>query len=155
MLLKPMRLEISEELVDEFKDRAKAAFPTETWAALLGKIEPDKITVDELWMPAGLSKYCHRSYVDIQGDWSTAAKRYAKKLGKVVLGDIHSHPYDLVELTARKPHRPDASPSEGDYDRQRDGLLQGICLVTETKTHQLRARIRFWGMTIPFVETVT
>jgi hypothetical protein len=154
MIRAHIRLDVGEDVIEEFKDSAKAKFPRETYAILLGRIEVDRVQVTELYVPADVDKHCHTSAVNVQQCWGAKAKRYAKAVGLVVLGDIHSHPYEAAEMEARRPHLPDASPSEGDLKRSKFGILQGICLVTESNTGKLRSRVRFWGAAIHLVEVI-
>lgn len=139
----PVSLTISNSLINSFQKKAKTFFPNECFAFLLGCGENDKIIAKEFYYPNDLENHCRPNCVYVQDKWIKEVKQYARKNKFIVSGSLHSHPYSLSELKNRIPHLPDRSPSEADYDL--DWGLVGICVITETKCHQLRARTRFWA----------
>ena len=134
-------LRVSERVTEEFKKKAKASFPNEAFAYLLGHAEAESIVIDDLFYPSDVDNYCSPEAVDVQYEWMTEAKRQARLTDKMIVGDIHSHPHKYK--TAK--NRPDTSPSETDWDGLVDGHVMAICLVTQTKNGRLRARTKFWG----------
>lgn len=147
MNLGQLKINVTTEVTDEFTARAKDSFPNETFAYLVGKyVTPDHVEVTKIIVPENVDAHCSPAEVDVQDKWLKAAKRKAKSEGLVVVGDIHSHPYSAAEIAARRPHKPDTSPSESDLERSLcAGPIMAICLVTESKAGRLTARIRFWS----------
>jgi len=134
-------IQVSERLTKDFKKRAKASFPNETFAYLLGRIEGEgeKIVVDGLYYPQNTEEFCGPNFVYVQDDWIKEAKKEAKNLGMIVLGDIHSHPYK------KHAKNTDTSPSEADWESMEYGQIMAICVIKQLKNGHLRARTRFWG----------
>ena len=151
MLIRQVTVQVSPEVTEAFKAKAKANFPKEAFAYLLGHQDNETIQIDDLFYPTGVDDYCHPGYVDVQDKWIRQVRRRAKQTGVMIVGDIHSHPYAIAEIEARRPHHPDTSPSTIDWERTRFGLLMGICLLTETTNGRLRAKIKFWGPLVPVV----
>ncbi len=136
----PFKVDIPRRLVDEFKKAAKAAFPRETFAYLIGHEAGTSVGVEELYFPEDLDTHTTEESVNVADHWLIDAKAHARDIEATVLGDIHSHPYKH-----RRGHgEPDRSPSESDIDRAWSNLY-GICLVRQDKNGRLRASIRFYS----------
>jgi proteasome lid subunit RPN8/RPN11 len=140
---RPVTVQVSEKITEEFKAKAKASFPNEAFAYLLGYTEEDKIIIDSLFYPTGMESHCTPHHVHVQHGWRAEARREAKRTGTEIVGDIHSHPY---YYDSKKDSRLcDTSPSETDWDGVRDGEITGICVVQQIKDKRLRARVKYWG----------
>lgn len=135
-------IHVPERLTNQFKKQAKASFPNETYAYLLGHHEDGKIFVDDLYSPPNIDDFCAPGIVNVQWDWITSAKRHGRRNDMIIVGDIHSHPYNKAQA---KKYSADLSPSETDWDGLAAGQIMGICLVKQTKDGKLRAKTKFYG----------
>lgn len=119
-MLRPIKVEVPRSVARQFRELSKRQFPKEAFAVLIGRSAGTIVEVEELWIPDDLDEHTSTLEVRVQLDWWKDANKAAKELGLEIVGDIHSHCYELAELT-------------------------GICQVTENKQRERRARIRFWG----------
>ena len=142
-MLERLKVTYPRDVEAGFRKRARKAFPNETMAYLLGHLKGDKIEILYNYFPDDLEKFCAPSYVYVQDRWIVKARKLAKKLGCVLLGDIHSHPYNHGEIKLGMGR--DHSPSEIDLTRRLYGPLQGICLVRQGATGRLSTSLRLWG----------
>lgn len=122
---------------------AKARFPREMFAYLLGNIAGDLITIDDIWTPEDLEKYADDTSVEPPPDWLLDAQEQAHDDGLMVVGWAHSHPYRYAEGWTAKDH----SQSENDLDC---GILLPVSAVVLVQDvgkikRRLRASVRFWG----------
>jgi hypothetical protein len=140
---KPVTIQVSEKITEEFKQKAKTSFPNEAFAYLMGHTDEDKIVVDNLFYPTDVESHCTPQYVHTQHSWRSEAKREAKRNGKQIVGDIHSHPYRYDKTKSGRLS--DTSPSETDWNGVYDGEISAICVVQQIKDGRLRARVKFWG----------
>lgn len=145
-------LDCPKKIINEFKTLAKDAFPKETIAFLCGTIEYDLITIEELWVPENVLKYCTKDTITLQPTWSTDAIDYAKDNDLVIVGDIHSHP-----VSYHYSYAVSTLPSEQDIESR--GLawqqISGICAVRQSKLGRLTSTVKFWGPTVPLNVRVT
>jgi len=143
-------------LVEQFKRAAKAVFPLEKYALLIGtdvKSGPRRIiTVTEIHFPEGADSFCRPGVVKVQGEWIATAADHARESGTELVGDIHSHPWTYREWSAIDGV-PGRQRSESDHDSMVWDKIAGICRVYETSTGRLRASVRFWPPTAP-LETI-
>lgn len=152
MLYNPLKVHVPSKLEADFVSRAKRAFPKEVLAYLIGHADENHtLDVKEIMYPADVDLHTTRDAVDVQWRWVREARRRAKAINGMVVGDIHSHPYTATELHGR---RPDCSPSENDLTRAKPGEIQGICTISQGKDGRLRARVRYWGIIRPAMEVV-
>ena len=151
MYLRTIKVCVSRSLLSEFKRKAKAAFPQETFGYLLGRDAGTVVEVEELYIPLDVDEWCSVNSVTISDEWLPDAKRHAAEHGLKVVGDIHSHPYRHREVGKLKP---DCSPSAVDID---GGIqtISAICQVRQCKTGRLVATVRFWGPMFPVEEHIT
>lgn len=155
MLFRQMRIRMSSRVRRIFIARVKKNFPCEALGYLIGRTDENyTLHVEEIFFPEDLDSKCTPMYVDVQHSWIRAARRRARQLKAMVLGDIHSHPYTQEELILRKLS-PDCSPSEGDLLRSSPGLVAGICLVKQCRDGKLRSRIKYWGPMVPVREVLS
>lgn len=138
--------EISKKLINEFKILAKKSFPKEVIAYLCGTIEQNIITVEELWVPDNVLKYCTKDTILIQPTWSSEAIDYAKDNDLIVVGDIHSHPvsYEYSYAVSNMPSESDVLSRGLAWEQ-----ITGICVVRQSKTGRLTSSVKFWGPTVP------
>lgn len=151
-ILRPITVKFPKRLVAQFKKQAKAAFPHETWAALLGTERVNgsrSMEVCSLFVPESVSKHCKTATIDMQHGWFTEAQEYAQENDIVLLGDIHSHPYTYDILKASHYKLLDRTLSEPDLDYTRWDGLSAIMVVEEYRPFKLRARYRIWGPITP------
>src|ERR1017187_5039090 len=140
-------LSIPSKLERDFVSRAKAAYPREAYAYLLGILAGDHVHIEDLYIPEGADRYATDERVNVLDHWIVEALEAAREEDLTVVGDIHSHPYPLQEADGR---RLDCSQSEADIDRPRL-LIAGVCVVQQIKWRgkvTLRASIRYWGPTL-------
>lgn len=148
--LECIQIEIPNQVIQQFKKQAKAAFPRETFAYLIGRDAGTVVEVESLFVPDGLDSHCTPASVAVQPHWLVDAKEYAAdNAAASVVGTIHSHPYTFAESGGC---RLDRGLSEADHEALRGQGISGVCTVQQAKSGSLRASIRFWGPTIP-VET--
>lgn len=119
---------------NEFRRRAREAFPKETVACLLGTATSRYVRITDLWIPEDMQG--DRGYVIFD---DSDAKNVARDLGLLHLGDIHSHCWPWPKMK----NVVDASPSEDDL-AQPGVKLQAICAVTQSAKGRLSTRIRVW-----------
>lgn len=141
--------EISKKLVSEFKAQAKSAFPKETIAYLCGTLEHNIITIEELWVPEDVLRYCTHDTVTIKPEWAIEAIEYAKDNDMVICGTIHTHPFTKEELAIYSGTGKHQSEADIDSCGLAWQQISGICVVKESKSGRLSASIRFWGPTVP------
>lgn len=155
MLFRQMRIRMSSRVRRIFIARVKKNFPCEALGYLIGRTDENyTLQVEEIFFPVDLDSKCTPSQVNVQHSWLRDARRRARELKAIVLGDIHSHPYTQEEL-ARYKISPDCSPSEGDLARSSIGLVAGICLVKQGSDGKLRTRIKYWGPMVPVREVLS
>jgi|GEM_PF-2967438 proteasome lid subunit RPN8/RPN11 len=124
------RVKIKRGALDHFRKKARAAFPLEIQAYMIGKI----VSVNEI----DVTKIVYTTEYGVQTRGSVswyladlnAAKIKASKMGQTIVGDIHSHPSW------------DAVMSKDDYAVciREAYSIQGIVSVSNKK----RTRIHFW-----------
>ena len=141
MRVEPVKVELPSKLVKEFKCEAKKAFPKETLAYILGRINGHNFDVEELWWPDDINNHTSTDEIRLQPYWAAEAQEHAKEHGLQIIGTIHTHPYKYGEVKG-----PDRAPSENDLDSELAcyGLI-GICRVVENKNGHLRTSIRLWS----------
>ena len=151
MQLRNIRICVGRKLIGEFKKEAKAVFPRETFAYLLGRDAGTVVEIEELFFPPDVNDYCSENSVTIGEDWLYSAKEHAKESSLSVVGDIHSHPYRHRDIGRLKP---DCAPSAQDMDC---GIphISAICQVRERRDGSLISSVRFWGPMFPVSEEIS
>ncbi|MFN3323408.1 MAG: Mov34/MPN/PAD-1 family protein [Bryobacteraceae bacterium] len=139
--MRTIRVEIPRLLVERFKREAKASFPRETFAYLVGQNCGDLVVIEDLFTPDDVRNYCTEAAVNVPNHWPAEARAFAKENEAEVVGDIHSHPRSYEVW---KGQITEWTPSEGDHAEGWCGLC-GICVVSEQKDGRLRASVRFYG----------
>ena len=142
-------LECPKKIITEFKNVAKKAFPSEILCYLEGTIEYDLITIDDLWIPDNVLKYCNHNTVNIQDTWAVNAIEYAKDNDMEIIGTLHSHPYTKEELSIYSCTGNHQSESDIDSCGLAWKQISGICVIKEFNSGRLSSSIRFWGPTVP------
>ena len=128
-------------VLHRFKRQAKAAYPYETYALLLGHKSKGIYLIEELYTPPDVADHCTEDYVEMQDHWMHVAMELAREEGWVVLGDSHSHPR---QYKSWKGMLKENTPSKGDFECGWGGL-GAICAVAEQKDGRLRASVAFYG----------
>jgi hypothetical protein len=137
----------------QIKRQAKLAFPNETMAYLLGVDAGTNVEVCRLWVPPDVSDSGTPDQISLLDHWRPAAEEKAEELELAVLGTFHSHPYPLTPLGKTRCHMlEDPTPSSADFLNSAElGPLIGICVIAETRSHELRSTLKIWGPQIPVV----
>lgn len=144
----PIKVEVSRRLLDRFKRAAKAAFPCETFAYLIGQNAGSLQIVEDLYFPEGVERNCTTNAVWSEEHWLAEATTYARDEDAAVIGDIHSHPRTFARWGGQLS---ECTPSAGDHAIGWHGLC-GICVVSEQQDGRLKAAARFYGPS-PQIET--
>jgi hypothetical protein len=149
-----INLAVPAKLEREIITRAKAMFPRESFAYILGTIAGDSVHLDELWIPDDLDQWTSEDCVLVQPSWAVDAAAEAKESGLVIVAWLHSHCYLRFEGEGLMKDR---SQSEADLDCGFQLPISAICVVQDIgkKRRRLRASVKFWGFTLPVeVKTV-
>jgi hypothetical protein len=132
--VKAITVRCPRRLVEQFKRAAKAVFPLEKYALLIGTDERSgarrTITVTEIYCPEGADDFCKSGLVRVQGEWIAAAADHARESGAELVGDIHSHPWTYREWSAIDGV-PGRQRSESDHDAATWDKIAGICRSTK------------------------
>jgi proteasome lid subunit RPN8/RPN11 len=138
-------------LAEEFKAAAKAAFPREEYAIILGTATKGGVYRPSfLYFPPDVEKYATPDLIWIQDHWWASAKKAAKDQKLSLLGDLHSHPWPKEWIPEKE-----SSPSAADLDRgahlrrktRRKEPIMGICSVYPTG-RGMDCNIRFWSASL-------
>jgi len=142
-----------KNLRQQFIKAAKAAFPREEFACLLGRRDENGIfSIEELYFPPGRENSATKDYVQPELDWFEWAREIGFQKGLIILGDIHSHCYD-----ANKEGVADTSPSEQDFtylaaikdEVEHYYSILGICRVAK-KGRRFYSDIVLYPAMIPY-----
>lgn len=147
-MVREIRLEIPRRLVEQFKRQAKAAWPREAFAFLLGRDAGDVVEFEDLYVPDGIQ--ATETEITHNPAHMVEAREFAHDDGLDVVGDIHSHPRRYARWGGSLLER---TPSEGDHEIGWRGIA-GVCVVAEQRDGRLRAAVKFYGPSIPVVERV-
>ena len=136
--MKPLQVNFPLSLRRRFSRRAKAAFPVETLAVMIGQRKGCQIDVLDLLFPEPAS--ADENTVSVNHTWYDILNCGYQREGLQVIGDLHSHCYAHPII--------DAAPSETDWE-QVNGLpssctLHAVCAITQKENGKRRARFRFW-----------
>lgn len=144
------------KLSSKLYKRAKKAFPNEEYAILIGKRLKNKdFEVVFLYFPTERLNDQHPEHVNVDQNWFETAHEMALTFGLEVLGDIHSHCYDVYE----EGGNPGTDPSEADWEWAEEMKnisggkyrLLGIVRVLK-KGDKVSCRARFWpAMDLPII----
>lgn len=143
--MRAIEVSVERSVLEDFKRRAKVAFPRETMAYLIGRDLGDRMSIEGLYVPMGQAVYCSALKVAIPPRWEDEAREHARGLGAAVIGDIHSHPRCYHEWKGQLSER---TPSETDHKQGWAGL-SGICVVSEQRRGGLLASVCFYGPSLP------
>ena len=141
-----MKFNLPKSIADKARREAKKHFPNECYVELIGTISKKNkvITVIDTYIPEDLSKYNSPDQVEIPPHWRKESNKYAKSVGGVIIGSIHSHPYSF-EYCQRSPgYTSDVSPSAADWECIGDEIM-GILVIREDKNEKFDTRLKFYG----------
>jgi proteasome lid subunit RPN8/RPN11 len=145
-----LNVTISQRLLRQFYRRARAAYPLETYCVCLGRlVGKNAISIEELVFPDAEDVIQHEDFVIPAPAWLYAVREATKQLDIDVVGDLHSHCYEV------KPNETfDMAMSEADF-----GWAQhcqkiywptysctGIAVIHK-KGEKLHSRTKFWPLT--------
>lgn len=116
---------------------AKAAYPCEMYAVLLGEIGAS-VHVKDVWFPEMKQHVGSTHHLFSRRSLLEEGLAIADSAGLCLVADVHSHP----RVSTREP-------SEADWEGVPRGWVHGICAVWKTKAG-LRTALRFW----PWIEAV-
>lgn len=133
-------VKIPKSLVRRIRQEAKAAFPNECYAVLLGHWTPPLVEVADIWVPPDVQS--GPKHVSLRPEWIVEAKDYAREIGYELVGDMHSHTFTRQDALNGVVY--DTSPSANDLKAYRWDRLQMIVLVRETRSG-LRTTYDIWG----------
>jgi proteasome lid subunit RPN8/RPN11 len=136
---------IPRNILAGFRRRAKAAWPDEAYGILLGTHSGAQYTVENICYPLGIEDVSTPTRVRFTEEMWAEAEMDARWQGLIVLGDIHTHPYETMELLG------ECVPAQEDIDRFSEQYLQGIMTVIR-EGGKTRTRCRFFA---PFPSTTT
>lgn len=141
------RVELPKYLADEFRVAAKAAFPREEYAIILGSATKGGVYRPSfLYFPSDRAKFSGKEWVQPQDHWWFEARKAARDQKVSILGDIHSHPFskDVPQEVTGIPSAPDWDSSAYLIKKtRRKNPIMGICCLYETG-RGLDSVIRFW-----------
>jgi hypothetical protein len=143
MLLPAIQLFVPDRLVQKFKAKAKAIFPLEQYAVVLGHTVAGVIQLTEFVYPEFKST---DSQIFLQPVVLAEIAEYAKEHDLRVYGDIHSHCYE--EEYSIAGYKMDRARSEADHYYAPLFTIQGICVITK-HNDKMKASVKWWGPTIP------
>jgi hypothetical protein len=103
-----------KKLRNKFVRAAKKSFPVEEFCLLLGQKHPDgTFRINDLYFPPDRGDFSTPDSVNSPAYWYKDAAKHAFKNGDILLGDLHSHCYDLDT----DGYVEDAIPSLADLER--------------------------------------
>ncbi len=140
-----MKVEVDRRVTNKARRLAREFFPCEMYMYLLGRVYKNKVKICDYHVPADLAANSSEEGIWTPKCWVKQAKKYAQSQGLIIVGDIHSHPYQNVEVQTVHPDCLSASPSEWDYDHPGVGGIQGILVILEKDNGSLVTRTKFYG----------
>lgn len=129
-----------KSVLEPFRRAARAAFPNEILAFLLGHEHAGVWEVLDVWFPPVDDPGGNRWSIDgdAYGRWEVEVLEHAREEGLEVIGDIHTHPYEYKDWCRQ------AMPSEGDWAVGWPQRLSAICQVQQERGGRLTTRVRFY-----------
>jgi len=109
------KVKYPSNLSAEFYKCSKTAWPNEEYAILLGKVlKTGDLEISRLYFPSDRIATQNPDNVLVKRNWFETAHEMAETLGLVLLGDIHSHCYDIPK--GEEGPMPGSDPSEADWE---------------------------------------
>lgn len=145
------KVTVSRAVLAKLKSHAKACWPKESYAILLGESSSSlqSYRVTDAYIPDNVMQYSTKSWVSVQMAWWDAARLYAIEHNLSILGDVHSHTYS-------KRFIGDHAPSEVDWHRALPKHnLHAVMLLQELRSGRKRASIKFWPVIDPIECQIT
>lgn len=123
------RILVSKKLLDGYKKRAIASYPSELLETLWGRIEGDTAIIERVLPVVQVA-----SHDAVSADDEDILAPAKKARGVMLLGTIHSH-----------PDSQDASPSEADWEDsyQNGEHVFAVCRITK-KADKFITKISLW-----------
>lgn len=119
---------------------AKAAYPCEMYAVLLGEIGAS-VRVRDVWFPEMQPHEGWTHHLFSRADLLDDGLAIADSAGLCLVADVHSHPRVRT-----------CEPSEADWAGVPVGWIHGVCAVRKTRAG-MRTALKFWP-SIEVVETI-
>jgi hypothetical protein len=141
-----VKLIIPQKIADKARRQAKHWFPQEAYLELIGSISKNNkvITIMDTWIPPDLSEFTSPGQIDINPAWRKESEKYAESIGGIVIGTIHSHPYNFKECLHSPAYRLDPSPSSCDLDNMGNEVM-GILVICQNKEGRFTTNLRIYG----------
>lgn len=136
---------ITRATMQQFTDQAGDAWPYETTAILIGRVKGRRAWIGDILQPRGREVRGTKNRCFISHSFYERALRYAREDGRVVLGDIHTHPWKRINGSAVCLSRADYKA----FDYLRGiGVGSPICGVMSVQPHRsnptLMCETAFW-----------
>jgi hypothetical protein len=144
-----VKLNLPKKIADRARREGKRHFPSEAYLELIGVISKNNkiITVIDTWIPEDLAEYSSPFQIEIPPHWRKMSNKYAKSIGGVIVGTIHSHGYSSKEVEDSPAYRLDPSPSSADIDSCGDEIM-GILVVCQSCKGEFSTRLRLYGPSV-------
>jgi hypothetical protein len=144
-----VNLKIPKKIADQARREGKRHFPSEAYMELIGVISKNNktITVIDSWIPKDLAEYSSPFQIEIPPHWRKISNEYARSVGGVIVGTIHSHGYSAKEVKDSPAYRLDPSPSSADIDSCGDEIM-GILVACQDHNGKFSTRLRLYGPSV-------
>ncbi len=143
--MRPFRIDYPESIVNEFVSVALPAFPHERYGVLLGTWRGQNwVRIKDLWLPEKQERYSSPNDIDnirTRSRWRSEAEAIADSTGLSMVGDVHSHCYDLPD---EMEHRKDTSPSLDDWIGFAGEPWVQLIVVLSRREEQVQISHGFW-----------
>ena len=135
-----LQVVIDKSVRAEILKAAKESFPSEYLGFLIGHDGADEkkayvFDVHHSDYSSELNAISEGSYYAALAD----ARAYAREVSGMVIGDVHSHPYQYDGNACSM----ECAPSETDMQMGMDGVM-AICVVRQNKNKSLSTRLKFY-----------
>ena len=143
-----MVIKIPGKILESFYRRAARIFPKEFYCYLVGEVDGEDVVVREAIYPQAGEIIGDENFVLPSNYFFQRAKKEAAESGLYVVGDLHSHCYDVGELGLDSGYS-DPSPSYADFTRLGKPPFKGfrffgICEIVEKRNGRKSKKFTWW-----------